>query len=208
MAASTGRLPLMAGNWKMNLNHLEAIAVVQKLAFALTEADLAACDHAGTKRQTIRPVPKRLPQPGDLESWRMRQAIHGCQTAQRRLPGLSRRLSDAGAETHGREDDQRAFIFGGCMITDHQFCQFLDRLAADVKSKNGLILTEWENQFLGSWLNRCRQSPGWFTEGRRAATDRMWMRYGPEINWPHPADLVTERPRLADADPAGCEYLV
>ena len=29
MAASPGRLPLMAGNWKMNLNHLEAIAVVQ-----------------------------------------------------------------------------------------------------------------------------------------------------------------------------------
>ena len=46
MAASTGRLPLMAGNWKMNLNHLEAIAVVQKLAFALTEADLAACEVA------------------------------------------------------------------------------------------------------------------------------------------------------------------
>jgi triosephosphate isomerase len=36
----------MAGNWKMNLNHLEAIAVVQKLAFALTEADLAACEVA------------------------------------------------------------------------------------------------------------------------------------------------------------------
>ncbi|WP_106537261.1 triose-phosphate isomerase [Haloactinopolyspora alba] len=29
----------MAGNWKMNLNHLEAIAVVQKLAFSLTEED-------------------------------------------------------------------------------------------------------------------------------------------------------------------------
>ena len=29
------RTPLMAGNWKMNLNHLEAIGVVQKLAFAL-----------------------------------------------------------------------------------------------------------------------------------------------------------------------------
>jgi triosephosphate isomerase len=26
----------MAGNWKMNLNHLEAIALVQKLAFDLT----------------------------------------------------------------------------------------------------------------------------------------------------------------------------
>ncbi len=42
----TGRLPLMAGNWKMNLNHLEAIAVVQKLAFSLTAADLAACEVA------------------------------------------------------------------------------------------------------------------------------------------------------------------
>jgi len=30
----------MAGNWKMNLNHLEAIALVQKLAFSLTPAEL------------------------------------------------------------------------------------------------------------------------------------------------------------------------
>ena len=29
------RKPLIAGNWKMNLNHLEAIGVTQKLAFAL-----------------------------------------------------------------------------------------------------------------------------------------------------------------------------
>jgi triosephosphate isomerase len=36
----------MAGNWKMNLHHLEAIAVVQKLAFALNEADLQACEVA------------------------------------------------------------------------------------------------------------------------------------------------------------------
>jgi triosephosphate isomerase len=34
------RTPLMAGNWKMNLNHLEAIALVQKLAFSLTPKDL------------------------------------------------------------------------------------------------------------------------------------------------------------------------
>jgi triosephosphate isomerase (TIM) len=33
------RLPLMAGNWKMNENHLEAIALVQKLAFTLTDRD-------------------------------------------------------------------------------------------------------------------------------------------------------------------------
>ena len=41
-----GRLPLMAGNWKMNLNHLEAISVVQKLAFSLNEGDLDACEVA------------------------------------------------------------------------------------------------------------------------------------------------------------------
>jgi triosephosphate isomerase len=29
------RKPLIAGNWKMNLNHLEALALVQKVAFAL-----------------------------------------------------------------------------------------------------------------------------------------------------------------------------
>ncbi|MCY9784645.1 triose-phosphate isomerase [Nocardiopsis sp. EMB25] len=33
------RLPLIAGNWKMNNNHLEAIALVQKLAFALKDKD-------------------------------------------------------------------------------------------------------------------------------------------------------------------------
>jgi triosephosphate isomerase (TIM) len=31
------RRPLIAGNWKMNLNHLEAIGLVQKVAFALPE---------------------------------------------------------------------------------------------------------------------------------------------------------------------------
>ena len=39
MAKTARRTPLMAGNWKMNLNHLEAIALVQKLAFSLTPAD-------------------------------------------------------------------------------------------------------------------------------------------------------------------------
>jgi triosephosphate isomerase len=42
MAAAShkpARKPLMAGNWKMNLHHLEAIALVQKLSFTLTDAD-------------------------------------------------------------------------------------------------------------------------------------------------------------------------
>ncbi len=40
------RRPLMAGNWKMNLNHLEAIAHVQKIAFSLNEKDLSLVDVA------------------------------------------------------------------------------------------------------------------------------------------------------------------
>jgi triosephosphate isomerase (TIM) len=43
---SDTRRPLMAGNWKMNLNHLEAIALVQKLAFSLTDQDFDAVDVA------------------------------------------------------------------------------------------------------------------------------------------------------------------
>jgi len=36
----------MAGNWKMNLNHFEAIAHVQKLSFSLTDKDYAAVEVA------------------------------------------------------------------------------------------------------------------------------------------------------------------
>jgi len=38
------RTPLMAGNWKMNLNHIEAIALVQKLAYTFNSDDFAALD--------------------------------------------------------------------------------------------------------------------------------------------------------------------
>jgi triosephosphate isomerase len=38
MATKTpGRTPLMAGNWKMNLNHQEAVVLVQKLAWTLAD---------------------------------------------------------------------------------------------------------------------------------------------------------------------------
>ena len=43
---TAARTPLMAGNWKMNLNHLEAIAHTQKLSFALTDKDYAAVEVA------------------------------------------------------------------------------------------------------------------------------------------------------------------
>jgi triosephosphate isomerase len=45
---SGGRVPLIAGNWKMNLDHLHAIAFVQKLAWSLKDAhhDFAAVEVA------------------------------------------------------------------------------------------------------------------------------------------------------------------
>jgi triosephosphate isomerase (TIM) len=39
-----GRRPLIAGNWKMHLTHLEAIGLVQKLVFSLTEEQLDAAE--------------------------------------------------------------------------------------------------------------------------------------------------------------------
>lgn len=40
----TVRRPLIAGNWKMNLDHLQAIAFVQKLAWALKDAGFSRDD--------------------------------------------------------------------------------------------------------------------------------------------------------------------
>ena len=46
MSGQGARKPLVAGNWKMHNNHFEAIALTQKLAFALTPKDYAAADVA------------------------------------------------------------------------------------------------------------------------------------------------------------------
>ncbi len=35
----TKRIPFIAGNWKMNLDHLQAIALIQKLSWTLSDAD-------------------------------------------------------------------------------------------------------------------------------------------------------------------------
>jgi triosephosphate isomerase len=43
-SAREGRRPLIAGNWKMHLTHLEAIGLVQKLAFSLTDEQLDAAE--------------------------------------------------------------------------------------------------------------------------------------------------------------------
>ncbi|HEY7324721.1 MAG TPA: triose-phosphate isomerase [Streptosporangiaceae bacterium] len=40
----SSRKPLVVGNWKMHNNHLEAIALTQKLGFALVDKDFSAAD--------------------------------------------------------------------------------------------------------------------------------------------------------------------
>ena len=40
----SGRRPLIAGNWKMNLTHLEAIGLVQKVVFSLRDKELEAAE--------------------------------------------------------------------------------------------------------------------------------------------------------------------
>jgi triosephosphate isomerase (TIM) len=42
--ADADRKPLISGNWKMNLNHFEATALVQKLVYELTPDDFAVVD--------------------------------------------------------------------------------------------------------------------------------------------------------------------
>jgi triosephosphate isomerase len=44
MSGTPARKPLVAGNWKMNNNHFEGLALTQKLAFALKDKDFAAAD--------------------------------------------------------------------------------------------------------------------------------------------------------------------
>lgn len=39
-STTAGRIPLIAGNWKLNLDHLQSIAFVQKLAWSLKDARL------------------------------------------------------------------------------------------------------------------------------------------------------------------------
>src|SRR5829696_4964790 len=42
--AAPQRRPLIAGNWKMHMTHLDAIGLVQKLVFSLTDKELEAAE--------------------------------------------------------------------------------------------------------------------------------------------------------------------
>jgi hypothetical protein len=93
------------------------------------------------------------------------------------------------------------------MINDQHLCEFLNALAVNVKRDDGVLLTEWEKSFLGSYVG-LPTGAFHFTPARRQAVDRMWRKYGPDLELPHPLDRVSERPKIAEADPTGCQFLM
>ena len=56
------RKPLISGNWKMNLNHFEAIQLVQKLNYELVAEDYEAVEFSpsGPMGQVIDHLNKKL----------------------------------------------------------------------------------------------------------------------------------------------------
>ena len=89
-------------------------------------------------------------------------------------------------------------------ISNERRAEFLRAL-----DKSDLVVTDWEAEFIGSFLNAHRWYM-WFSDGRRASTDKMWMKYGAELKMPfHVAAREDSRPtRIEDAKAGCCQFLV
>jgi triosephosphate isomerase len=48
VVSGNARTPLMAGNWKMNLNHVEAVHLLQKLSWTLQDKKHDYCRRSPT----------------------------------------------------------------------------------------------------------------------------------------------------------------
>lgn len=83
---------------------------------------------------------------------------------------------------------------------DFERGKFLEKLDA-----SDLMLSEWEQSFVTGYMTTGRRSL-WFTAGRRAAADKMRMKFGhePEINMPL---IAPARAPIPEAVPGGCEFL-
>ncbi len=97
-------------------------------------------------------------------------------------------------------------------LTDLQLMGFMQKLDAAERAADGITIDEWELNFLNSFRQSSRPTL-WFTAGRRAATDRMWMKLGALIEHPYPTDDVrlSSRPApaaLPVAERDGCMYFV
>ena len=93
-------------------------------------------------------------------------------------------------------------------ITDAERVSFMYKLAANVKLPNGLFVSPWETNFLFSFTSNSRPSLFFFSDARRAAADKMRMKYGsePEIGMPFPLPETTAK--LAEADAGCCQFMV
>lgn len=94
-------------------------------------------------------------------------------------------------------------------VTNYDRMEFVDKLVEAMRGDNGLLVTEWENRFIGSYRSSSG-TPGWFTEARAMSTDLMWKRYGAEIGMPWPEDHVDGSVKrvIPEAVAGGCMYLV
>lgn len=74
-----------------------------------------------------------------------------------------------------------------------------------------LIVTDWEAQFIASFLdftsNRPGDEPRWWTPGRRDAADKMMSHYA-EVANQLPAHAPAPTPALPASEPGKCGYLI
>src|SRR5437763_1277544 len=81
MAAADGRTPLMAGNWKMNLDHQQATHFVHQLAGALAGVDARAVSRLGVAYEPVWAI-------GTGEVATPQDAQEVCEAIRRRLAEL------------------------------------------------------------------------------------------------------------------------
>lgn len=96
-------------------------------------------------------------------------------------------------------------------VTDNDRLYFMLALCEQTRAKNGLMFSDWEQQFISSFRGASRKIL-WFTAGRRDAVDKLRMKYGgePEIAMPWPTEetSLAERNRVPKPAPAGkCGYI-
>lgn len=90
-------------------------------------------------------------------------------------------------------------------ITNEERAAFLRKLDA-----SDLMVTDWEADFIGSFLQASHWW-NWFTPGRVKSTDRMWMKYGPDLEMPYPLkgfELQQAKVKIAEADENGCNFII
>lgn len=86
---------------------------------------------------------------------------------------------------------------------DRDRVKFLLALQKDQGTRNPLLLTEWEQNFLRSF-DLAGVKSVWMTQGRAAAADRMWAKYGELVGHP----LLQDAPKIERGARDVCHWFV